>query len=68
MKFLFPLLAAALLVLPTACKSSPKAPEPPCTCGTPEADIEGCAHPSCLSGTTNPDNPHCVCGKMEIPK
>ncbi len=68
MKTLPIILAAALLVLPFACKSAPEAPVPPCTCGTPAADIEGCAHPSCLAGETNHDNPHCVCGTLSIPK
>lgn len=37
-----------------------------CTCGTPEADFEGCTHPMCLKGERNPDNPECVCGPMKM--
>jgi hypothetical protein len=37
-----------------------------CTCGTPKADFEGCAHPMCLRGERNPDNPECVCGPMKM--
>jgi hypothetical protein len=58
----------ALLLLPLACKSSTPAEDIPCTCGTPEADIEGCAHALCLAGKTNPENPDCVCGGLSIPK
>jgi hypothetical protein len=62
--------------LPLACKSSENESESksqtqaqvPCTCGTPEADIEGCAHALCLAGKTNPDNPDCVCGALMIEK
>ena len=56
--------------LPLACKSSSSEArtEVPCTCGTPAADIEGCAHATCLAGKTNPDNPDCVCGALNIEK
>ena len=37
-----------------------------CTCGTPEADFDGCSHPLCVKGERNPDNPECVCGPMKI--
>jgi hypothetical protein len=65
-----PLLAIVLLAsLPLACKSKPSAAETvPCTCGTSMGDLEGCAHPLCVAGKTNPDNPSCVCGSIEIPK
>lgn len=59
------LLAAVLTAVPTSCKSSQ--PQIPCRCGTPMADLEGCQHPSCQRGTLNPDNPNCVCGKLDIP-
>ena len=66
------LLVPALVVLPLAalgCRSGGgSAANIPCTCGTPEADLEGCAHPTCLAGKTNPDNPDCVCGSLSIPK
>lgn len=39
-----------------------------CTCGTPEGDFEGCAHPLCLKGERNPDNPNCVCGSLKFGK
>lgn len=65
-KILLPLFAALLLALVPACKSTHE--DIPCTCGTPMADVEGCAHPSCLAGEANPDNPDCVCGKLEIPQ
>lgn len=35
-----------------------------CTCGEPEAMLEGCAHPKCAAGENNPDNPDCVCGTL----
>ena len=58
-----------LLLLPIACRSTDKkAAELPCTCGTAEADFQGCPHASCLAGRNNPDNPLCVCGTMSIPK
>ena len=64
------LLAALLVALPSSCKSSGSddaAAAVPCRCGTAEADLEGCAHPACRAGRTNPDNPECVCGTLEIP-
>ena len=39
-----------------------------CTCGEPETDFDGCAHPMCVKGERNPDNPLCVCGPMKIGK
>lgn len=63
------LLAALLLPLATACSStSASQAEVPCRCGTPLGDLEGCAHPLCLDGRSNPDNPDCVCGTLEIPR
>jgi len=59
------LLAALLMALPSSCKS-PQA-DIPCRCGTPLADMEGCEHSLCREGKTNPDNPNCVCGKLDIP-
>jgi len=58
--------AALLLPLSTACKSTPSE-DLPCVCGTPMGDLEGCTHPLCLAGRNNPDNPDCVCGTLEIP-
>jgi hypothetical protein len=50
-----------------ACRSADKSySDAPCTCGTPEARFGGCAHPACMSGEGNPDNPDCVCGGIEI--
>ena len=37
-----------------------------CTCGTPEAALEGCAHPLCLSGQGNPASADCVCGALDF--
>ena len=65
-RFLF--LAAVPLLLATACKSNAAKAEVPCTCGTPEANLYGCAHSTCLEGKTNPDNPECVCGTLSIPR
>ena len=66
MKILSALFVAALLVVPpTSCKSPER--DLPCTCGTPEGDMEGCTHPQCRDGHANPDNPKCVCGTIEIP-
>jgi len=65
-KRLLPLLVAALLLaLAPSCKSP--SDDIPCTCGTAMTDMEGCAHPACLAGKANPDNPSCVCGQIEIP-
>jgi len=58
-----------LAALPLACKSSSSSSaDAPCTCGTPMGDLEGCGHKACVSGKPNPDNPNCVCGKLEIPQ
>ena len=47
--------------------SSPAhSPALPCTCGTLEADLEGCAHSRCLAGEKNPENPDCVCGTLSL--
>lgn len=62
------LLWSCLATIPLACKSSRPSAEVPCSCGTPQSDIEGCAHATCLAGKTNPDNPDCVCGALSIPK
>jgi hypothetical protein len=67
-------LASCLMALALGCRSSSGssgskgAAEVPCICGTPQGDLEGCAHRTCLEGETNPDNPDCVCGKLSIPK
>jgi hypothetical protein len=62
------LLTAFLTALPSSCKSSDAdAKAVPCRCGTPMADFEGCAHPTCRAGKTNHANPDCVCGTLEIP-
>ena len=39
-----------------------------CSCGTPEAAIEGCLHKSCTMGETNADNPECACGTLTFGK
>ena len=68
MKLHHVLMAALLLALPMACKSSSSSTaDIPCRCGTPLGDLEGCAHPACMAGKNNPDNPDCVCGTIEIP-
>lgn len=71
--------SALLVALTLSCKSSSSESSTsarsssksdvavPCHCGTPLGDIEGCAHPACLAGKNNPDNPDCVCGTIEIP-
>jgi hypothetical protein len=67
MKTLSTLFVVALLAaLPSSCKST-EATHLPCVCGTPEGDLEGCENPICRDGKTNPDNPKCVCGTLEIP-
>jgi len=58
----------ALILIPLACRGTGVASDSPCTCGQPAADIEGCAHPKCLAGERNPDNPDCICGTLSIPK
>jgi hypothetical protein len=30
--------------------------------------MEGCENSLCREGKTNPDNPNCVCGKIEVPQ
>ena len=67
-KILSALLLLALAGLPLACKSSASNADVPCTCGTPKADMHGCAHPACVGGASNPANPDCVCGILNIPK
>jgi hypothetical protein len=71
MKLSLALVAALLVALPMACKSSSSSSESSegvtCQCGTSLGDLEGCAHPTCLAGRNNPDNPDCVCGTIEIP-
>jgi len=65
---------AALLLLGmiaslNSCKghsSRVRSPAVACTCGTPKADFEGCAHPLCVRGERNPDNHDCVCGPMKM--
>ena len=77
------IVAALLVALPVSCKSSSSdssstSSSPSgsparsdataaCNCGTPLGDLEGCAHPACMAGKNNPDNPDCVCGTIEIP-
>jgi hypothetical protein len=64
----FQALALALLAtLPLACRSNSSSADVPCRCGTELGDLEGCAHPACMAGKNNPDNPNCVCGTIEIP-
>jgi hypothetical protein len=58
----------ALVLTPLACRGTETAADIPCTCGEPATDIEGCAHPLCVSGKHNPDNPDCVCGTLSLPK
>jgi hypothetical protein len=60
------LLALAVILLPLGCRSTSASDGIPCTCGTPEAAMEGCAHPLCLAGKNNPDNPECVCGTLSF--
>lgn len=67
---LIPILLFVALAAFAGCRSSGSGPAPgsipACTCGTPMADFDGCAHPLCLSGEGNPDNPDCVCGDLEL--
>ena len=70
MKLMTVLLVCGMIAIIPACKSNSadhkSSAAVPCTCGTPEAQMEGCANPVCLSGKSNPDNPQCVCGTMTI--
>ncbi len=61
------LLSTVLLALPSACRSTPQH-DVPCVCGTALGDLEGCENSYCRDGKTNPDNPNCVCGSIEVPK
>jgi len=66
---LLPALLLTLSAVLAGCESSSRpAPDATaaCTCGTPMAAFEGCAHPLCIQGKTNPDNPECVCGRLEL--
>lgn len=69
MKLIPTLLVASLAAL-AGCRSSEAEPvpeaTPACACGQPMADFEGCAHPLCLSGQGNPENPECVCGSLGL--
>lgn len=68
MKTISALFLAALLAASfSSCKSTGSDADLPCVCGTQMGDLEGCAHPTCRAGRTNPDNPLCVCGDLEIP-
>jgi len=64
------LLALVACIAPLGCRSNDAAANDavPCTCGQPMANMEGCAHPQCVHGERNPDNPDCVCGSLTIPK
>lgn len=66
MKTVLFVMIALLATLSTSCKSTSDA-DIPCRCGTPMADMEGCANPICRAGKNNPANPDCVCGTIEIP-
>lgn len=70
MKALLRCSLALLLFLPLGCRSGSSASgaDLPCTCGTAEADLVGCAHAACLDGERNPDNPDCVCGGLTFEK
>ena len=63
---------SVVCLLPLGCRSPSESQshddEVPCTCGEALADLEGCAHPACLKGVRNPENPDCVCGSLSIPK
>ncbi|MBL8860757.1 MAG: hypothetical protein JNK02_02000 [Planctomycetes bacterium] len=67
-KSLLPICGALFLWIVASCETpSSKGADVPCRCGTPMADFEGCAHPTCMNGHRNPANPDCVCGTIEIP-
>jgi hypothetical protein len=69
MRFVVILLLGAVVAL-GACRSPEQAAAQSaaerCTCGTPEADFEGCSNPTCMKGERNPDNPDCVCGPLKM--
>jgi hypothetical protein len=60
---------AGLLIL-GACASSggDAGAVPKCTCGTVATAVNGCQHPLCMQGKTNPDNPKCHCGPITVSK
>jgi hypothetical protein len=63
------LLSISLALCLGACKSpSDKGSfaDVPCTCGTPEAAIDGCSNSRCISGEGTPDNPDCVCSPIDL--
>jgi len=61
---------ASVLVLAgflSGCRSGPPRAELECTCGSPEADLQGCPSAACVEGERDPDNVDCVCGSLSIP-
>jgi hypothetical protein len=71
MKHLSAILLVASILPALACKStSANATDAAiaCTCGKPEADLDGCACARCIAGESNPDNPDCVCGSLSLGK
>ena len=63
-------LALAGVMVLGACTSTSgdAAGAPKCTCGTVASAVNGCHHPLCASGKTNPDNPNCHCGAITASK
>jgi len=63
-------LALAGVMILDACSSTGghDASVPKCTCGTLAGEVNGCHHPACASGHTNPDNPKCHCGPITVTK
>ena len=70
----FIMIRSLLVTLPlfislAACKSAEhhdSVAEVACTCGTPEASIDGCASACCVSGEGNPEKSECACAPIEI--
>ena len=63
------LVSLSLFACLAACKSGDhhdSVSDVPCTCGTPEAAIDGCASACCVSGEGNAENSDCACSAVEI--
>jgi hypothetical protein len=63
---LFALVTLALVACHSPERQSSDLSSVTCTCGRPEAVIDGCAHLLCVRRDGNPENPDCICGPMTL--
>ncbi len=61
-------LLLTLALFATSCRTQDHRQEIefPCICGTSEAALEACLHTLCVNDESNPDNPDCICGSLNI--